>query len=232
MNHFFFVIAMIMFPCVLCGMEKKAEQSKSIISANKVNSDPLSLDTLPNELLNEIVLYLVDWQALKIFNTQEAKKGLLALKQTNKHFAALIRHAEKKYTLNENYIWRTLQEVSKTNNLTKMQETLTLIKSRPQHRVSYSECFKKYSSDIGDSEGLNLLLEEKDKTYLQSIAPNYQLLAKKTLDSIRWNRVNNNFSYYNWARITGQLTFMLLIHGGVVTSLLIALLIAAKISLP
>ncbi len=231
MNYFFSVVVMIMFPCMLCGMEKQAEQSKSLTSGNKVNSDTLNLDTLPNEILSEIVLYLVDWQALKIFNIQEAKKDLLSLKQINKHFAALIRHAEKKYTLNQNYAWRRLQEVCEMHNQIKIQETLMLIKSRPEHNVSYSQCFKKYSSDTGDSEGLNRLLEEKDKTFLQSVAPDYQLLAKKTLDSTRWDRVKNNFSTYNWARITGQLTFMLLIPSGVVTSLLIALLIAAKISL-
>lgn len=206
MKYLSFILFIGILPCINYGMEQ--DTKNAILVSTRVNcKKDLNLNDLPDDMTNEIILKLIDWDALTI---KKAKKDLLPLRLLNRRFKKLIDNIlyNSEHILQLNSIiqspdntWRILQWVENTPSREKEQECIEFIKSH--YGVSYAEYRQGptvvYSSathpdDITLEDELSSLFAMKDREFLQLVSRQYQNIAQSTLAQTRKDRMWLNHS--------------------------------------
>lgn len=201
MKYLSVLFATITFSFFACAMEKTNELI-SLNSNPSLERSDLNLDALPNDLLKEIIPYLIEWDAL---TEQEAKKHIAPFKKVNKHFKKLAESMEKKIdSMLKDIFWKSIEDAQQKNDHTKIKKAMEMLNKRADLNIAYKDCFPHirthaaiHQDDYSVEEELNSILKRKDQEYVQAIPSKYQTIASKALAQIRDERVERNVLVYH-----------------------------------
>lgn len=217
-------LLLIMFPCAILGMEDTDQQNALSLASHheKNQKSDLNLDVLPDDMIRQILLELVDLEALTV---KDSKKYLVPLKRINKHFFKLIEEIEEIMDSSmEINFWEILKKAEEQKNQNKIDECKKFIKSIAEHQIEYKDCIPKKwykqiyrnpesDDNVIDAE-LDSILTKRDQQFIQTVPSEYQIIATNLLSETRNDRKNNlDFRY--------RLTHMCAGMTGVIAQLLI-----------
>lgn len=195
---------------------QKNEHISPLSSTNGITT----IEDLPSELLDQILLYLIDWQAI---SNKEAAKKLVPLKRVNRRWYGLVTNIEKRFLLNDatNYFWRMLVHAKKAHNDEKIEKCVAFLATNPKFNLSTKESITPsflipFNYDALQ-ENVHAAMSKKIQDYVQTVLPEYRDIAKKFLIPIKAEKSllykkqlkqkNLDYSWYVVSCLIGLLMF-------------------------